>query len=64
MGIFHLLLSVNRFSADFEGMLEIIILALFIGGLSQMMNDAGGLKFISEKITSRIKGRNSLLSWE
>ncbi|ARK25370.1 sodium:proton antiporter [Sporosarcina sp. P37] len=53
-------LSFNQAVFDgFEGMIEIVVLALFIGGLSQMMKDAGGIQFIIEKVTRNIKGRQS-----
>ncbi|MGP0225133.1 Na+/H+ antiporter NhaC family protein [Paenarthrobacter sp. NCHU4564] len=43
----------------FEGMIGIIVLAVFIGGLSEMMSRAGGLEFIVVRIQKLIRGRKS-----
>lgn len=43
----------------FEGMIGIIVLAVFIGGLSEMMSRAGGLEFIVVRIQRLIRGRRS-----
>ncbi|MCZ2258596.1 Na+/H+ antiporter NhaC family protein [Sporosarcina sp. G11-34] len=63
VGIFHgdlTFITLNQsIFTGFEGMLEIIVLALFIGGLSQMMNDGGGLQFIIDKVTKRVKGKKT-----
>lgn len=43
----------------FAGMTEIVLLAIFIGGLSKMMADQGGLNFLMKKIRKMIKGQKS-----
>lgn len=43
----------------FEGMIGIVVLAVFIGGLSLMMTKAGGLEFIVRSIQRLIRGRKS-----
>lgn len=43
----------------FSGMTEIVLLAIFIGGLSNMMAEQGGLNYLMKKIRKLIKGRKS-----
>lgn len=51
--------SVPRFANDifegFKNMQEIFILSMLVGGLAALMQQRGGLAFISQKITSIIK---------
>lgn len=50
--------SLHKFTHDiydgFSSMQEIFLLSLFVGGLSHLMANQGGLKFISEKINKII----------
>lgn len=43
----------------FAGMTEIVLLAIFIGGLSNMMAKQGGLNFLMKRIRKMIKGKKS-----
>lgn len=45
--------------AGFADMTEIVLLAIFIGGLSRMMADDGGLNYLMEKVKSKITGKQS-----
>lgn len=45
--------------SGFLGMTEIIVLAIFIGGLSHMMAEQGGLNWLIEKIRHIMKDRKS-----
>lgn len=45
--------------SGFAGMTEIVILAIFIGGLSSMMADQGGLVYLMNKVKSMIRSRKS-----
>lgn len=58
-GDLTLLTFAQEIYGGFEGMLEIVILAIFIGGLSRMMADAGGLNFIMDKVKGAIKDKKS-----
>lgn len=41
------------------GMTEIVLLAIFIGGLSNMMAEQGGLNYLMKRIRKLVKGRKS-----
>ncbi len=43
----------------FAGMTEIVLLAIFIGGLSNMMAEEGGLNFLMKQVRKMIKGPKS-----
>lgn len=43
----------------FSGMTEIVVLAVFIGGLAQLMTKAGGLQFLVQRIQRLIRGQRS-----
>src|SRR5699024_868416 len=45
--------------AGFEGMFEIFLLSMLIGGLAHMVNKAGGINWLLDKIKSVIKGKKS-----
>lgn len=45
--------------AGFGGMIEIVVLAIFIGGLSRMLTRAGGIAFLLQAVTRVIRGRRS-----
>ena len=45
--------------SGFEGMIEILVLAIFIGGLSKMMEDQGGIAWIMQKIGRITKDEKS-----
>ncbi len=45
--------------SGFAGMTEIVVLAIFIGGLSKMMSDQGGLIYLMNKVKTMIKSRKS-----
>lgn len=48
--------SINE---GFNGMFELVILSLLIGGLAGMVNHAGGIQWILDKVKSTIRGRKS-----
>lgn len=51
--------TMKAIMGGFEDMTGIVVLAIFIGGLSQMMTDQGGLEFLINKIKGFMKGRKS-----
>jgi len=58
-GDFTLLAFGQQIYAGFAGMFEIFILSILIGGLAAMVNEAGGINWLLDKIKSMIKGRSS-----
>ena len=49
----------QNINGGFNGMFELVILSLLIGGLAQMINQAGGIEWILVKVKSMIRGRKS-----
>lgn len=45
--------------SGFSGMTEIVLLAIFIGGLSNMMAEQDGLNYLMKRIRKLVKGRKS-----
>ncbi|MGO1470445.1 MAG: Na+/H+ antiporter NhaC family protein, partial [Tissierella sp.] len=58
-GEFTLLQYSQEIYGGFEGMLDIFILSLLMGGLAQMVTKAGGIQWILDKIKGLIKGKKS-----
>ncbi|MGO1470830.1 MAG: Na+/H+ antiporter NhaC family protein [Tissierella sp.] len=58
-GDFTVLTFSQEIYAGFEGMLDIFILSLLMGGLAQMVTKAGGIQWILDKIRGMIKGKKS-----
>lgn len=59
VGTLNILEFLQSIYAGFEGMIEIVLLAIFIGGLSQMMEDEGGISWIMSKIEKITKDEKS-----
>ncbi|MDR7869560.1 MAG: Na+/H+ antiporter NhaC family protein [Tissierellaceae bacterium] len=49
----------QNINGGFNGMFELVILSLLIGGLAQMVNHAGGIQWILLKVKNMIKGKKS-----
>lgn len=58
-GEFSILGYSQTIYAGFEGMLDIFILSLLMGGLAEMVTKAGGIQWILDKIQGMIKGKKS-----
>lgn len=58
-GDLNFLTFAQQVYAGFADMTEIVILAIFIGGLSRMMADEGGLNFLMDKVKANIKGKQT-----
>lgn len=56
---FTLLVLGQQIYEGFEGMFEIFILSILIGGLAQMVSEAGGIQWLLDKVSGMIKGRKS-----
>jgi len=59
VGNINLLEFAQAIHAGFADMTEIVLLAIFIGGLSQMMEDEGGIAWIMSKIQNITKDEKS-----
>lgn len=58
-GSLNLLSFGQTIYSGFSGMTEIVLLAIFIGGLSNMMAEQGGLNYLMKRIRKLVKGRKS-----
>lgn len=58
-GSFSFLGFTQNIYSGFTGMIEIFLLSLFIGGLSEMCTYYGGIQWMLEKIRSFVKGKTS-----
>lgn len=58
-GEFTILSYAQEIYGGFEGMLNIFILSLLMGGLAEMVTEAGGIQWILEKVRGMIKGKKS-----
>ena len=45
--------------AGFQGMIEVFLLSMFIGGTAEMVKHYGGLEWLIEKMSGMIKGKKS-----
>lgn len=59
MGDITIIECAQAIFAGFADMTEIVLLAIFIGGLSNMMAEQGGLNYLMKKIQKMIKGPKS-----
>lgn len=58
-GAFDALQWTNHIYDGFNGMFEIFLLSMLTGGLAYMVNEAGGIEWLLQKIKSMVKGKKS-----
>lgn len=63
IGIFHGDLTILTFAQNiwtgFQGMFEVFLLSMFIGGIAELTKHYGGIKWMLEKVSKMFKGKKS-----